>query len=69
MTLQELAAGQVPPFLSADQVVALGVFPGVGRAGIYQAIREGQLPHVRIGKRVLIPAEELRRLAGLGADA
>lgn len=67
MTLQDLAAGNVPAFLSVEQVVELGVFPGMGRSGIYLAIREGQLPHVRLGKRVLVPAEELRRLAGMGS--
>lgn len=35
---------------------------GIGRSAAYEAARTGQLPTVRIGKRILIPAVGLQRL-------
>lgn len=40
---------------------------GLGRNACYQAIARGEIPHVRIGKRILILAAPLDRL--LGEDA
>ncbi len=38
---------------------------GIGRAAAYEAARSGQLPTIRIGKRVLVPVAALERfLAG-----
>ena len=34
---------------------------GVGRATVYALIRRGELPAVRIGESVRIPAEELQK--------
>lgn len=34
---------------------------GVGRAGIYAAVRAGDVPHRRIGKRVLFSRRALQR--------
>jgi excisionase family DNA binding protein len=34
---------------------------GLGRAKVYQLIRDGGLPSVRIGKSVRVPAERLRQ--------
>lgn len=34
---------------------------GVGRATVYALIRRGELPAVRIGESVRIPAEELKK--------
>lgn len=35
---------------------------GLGRTATYQAVREGRLPHVRLGRKVLIPRDALDRL-------
>ena len=35
---------------------------GVGRTTAYEAVRAGQIPHVRIGRRVLVPVPALRKL-------
>jgi excisionase family DNA binding protein len=35
---------------------------GVGRAAAYEAARKGQLPTIRIGRRLLVPLAELARL-------
>ena len=34
---------------------------GIGRTAAYEAARTGQLPTVRIGKRILVPIEALSR--------
>ncbi len=47
-----------PEVLSVDQASAL---LHVGRNSIYEAIRRGEFPAVRIGKRILIPRVALQR--------
>jgi excisionase family DNA binding protein len=39
---------------------------GISRNGAYEAIREGKIPCVRIGRRVLVPIAALRRMLGEG---
>ncbi len=38
---------------------------GIGRTGAYDAVRRGDLPSIRIGRRIVVPVAELRRLVGL----
>jgi excisionase family DNA binding protein len=40
---------------------------GIGRSAAYEAIRRGEIPHLRIGRRYLVPVPRL--LALLGDDA
>ena len=35
---------------------------GVGRSAAYEAARSGQIPTIRIGKRILVPRAALDRL-------
>ncbi len=42
-------------------------FLGIGRNTAYEAIRRGEIPSVRIGRRILVPKMALQRL--LQADA
>ena len=35
---------------------------GIGRSAAYEAARNGQIPTVRIGKRILVPAAGLQRM-------
>ncbi len=37
---------------------------GIGRSAAYEAARTGQIPTVRIGKRILVPAAGLQRMLG-----
>ena len=41
---------------------------GIGRSAAYEAARTGQLPVIRIGKRILVPAVALERMLA-GATA
>ena len=34
----------------------------LGRNTVYNAIRANHIPHVRVGRRILIPADSLERL-------
>ncbi len=37
--------------------------PGViGRTLLYEAIRRGEVPHVRVGRRILLPRDALDRM-------
>ncbi len=40
---------------------------GISRGLIYEAIRRGEIPHLRIGKRIVIPRVALERLLERGS--
>ena len=40
----------------------------LGRNTVYNAIRTNQIPHVRVGRRILIPADSLERLMNGAQD-
>ncbi len=35
---------------------------GVGRVTVYEAIRRGEMPAIRLGKRILVPRAALQRM-------
>jgi excisionase family DNA binding protein len=39
---------------------------GIGRTLAYDAVRRGELPTVRLGRRLLVPQSALDRLLGIG---
>ncbi len=52
------------PTLTIDELVSLGVFR-TGRSATAEAVRRGDIPGIRVGRRWLIPTAELRRMLGL----
>lgn len=52
------------PFVSVEQAAA---FLGIGRQTAYSAVRNGEIPSIRVGKQYRIPTAELRRMAGVPA--
>lgn len=42
---------------------------GLSRNGAYNAVREGQIPSIRIGKRIIVPTSALRAMLGIGEAA
>jgi excisionase family DNA binding protein len=63
---RSMATQEVHPDLprltySADEVAAL---LGISRAKVYDAIHGGQIPCVRFGRRIVVPARALRALVG-----
>jgi excisionase family DNA binding protein len=49
------------PEKAAFTVEEAARYIGLSRAGAYGAVRTGVLPHIRIGKRILIPKAALIR--------
>ena len=35
---------------------------GIGRSAAYQAVRTGEIPAIRIGRRLLVPVQSLEQL-------
>lgn len=61
MTLQDL-----PPTLSIPEAAEI---LGVGRDLAYQAARRGELPTVRVGRRLLVRTDQLLELLGAQPEA
>jgi DNA binding domain, excisionase family len=40
---------------------------GLGKTASYDAIHRGDIPHLRIGRRIVVPTAQLRRLLGMDA--
>jgi excisionase family DNA binding protein len=45
-------------------VAEAGEVVGIGRASAYQAANSGDIPTVRIGRRLLVPVAQLKRMLG-----
>lgn len=41
---------------------------GIGRTACYEAIRRGEIPHLRLGRRIFVPTAAIRALVGLAKD-
>jgi len=42
-----------------------GKLLGIGRNAVYEAARRGDIPTIKIGKRVVVPTALLKRMLGL----
>ncbi len=47
-----------------DVMEAAG-FLGLSKPSIYAAVQSGELPTIRIGRRLLVPTAKLRKMLGL----
>jgi len=45
-------------------VEAAGTVLGLGRSASYEAVRRGDIPAIKIGRRLLVPTAHLRALIG-----
>jgi excisionase family DNA binding protein len=54
------------PTVSVDDAAAI---LGVARVTAYEAVHAGQIPSIRVGRRILVPTAALRRLLGLDEPA
>jgi len=52
----------VEPTITIDRTAPL---LGISRASAYAAARSGEIPTIRIGRRLLVPTAALRKLLGL----
>ncbi len=46
------------PLLRVDELV--GLIPGMSRSAAYNAVGRGELPSVRVGRRIYVPNAALR---------
>ena len=49
-------------------VTEAGQLLGISRTAAYEGARNGQIPTVRIGKRLLVPRAALKQLLAVGAQ-
>jgi len=54
-----VAALSEPETLSVDEAARV---LGIGRNGAYEAVARGEIPSIRIGKRILVPRRQLLEL-------
>lgn len=54
------------PTLTVEEAAAV---LGIGRNSAYEAVRRGEIPSIRIGRRIVIPTARLIALVGLDAGA
>jgi excisionase family DNA binding protein len=52
----------LPPVLSVDEAAQ---YLGVGRNAVYEAVRSGEIPSLRIGRRIRIPTQALLKKLAL----
>ena len=62
MTLDD----DLPPILTVEQTAEL---LGISRGLAFTAVRAGQIPSLRIGRRILIPRDELLRIMRIPSSA
>lgn len=60
MTLQDL-----PPTISVEQA---GELLGISRRSAYRAASAGELPTIKLGRRLLVPTARVLELLGLSED-
>ena len=53
---------EVVPLLKVPDVAR---WLGIGRSACYEAIKRGELPSVRLGRRTFVPTAAIRALVGL----
>jgi hypothetical protein len=62
---QALPDPAVEPVVSVPRA---GEIFGLSRPSAYEAARRGQIPTIRIGRRVLVPTAKLLAMLGLGGQ-
>lgn len=55
----------MPPTLTVEEAAKL---LGIGRRQAYEAVHRGEIPVVRIGRRLIVPTKSLLELIGLTTE-
>jgi excisionase family DNA binding protein len=59
-----LPSPEIQPTVTVEEA---GDALGISRASAYEGVRNGEIPSIRIGRRVVVPVAALRRLLELDA--
>lgn len=59
--MEAMATGELPAVITVDEFAAL---VRIGRGSAYEAVRRGEFPSIRVGKRILIPTAKLLQQLG-----
>lgn len=51
------------------EVETAGQLLGLGRTAAYDAVRRGDIPSIRIGRRIVVPTAKVLAMLGLDGDA
>ena len=65
MTNQHRTTPDVPAVLTVEEAAVL---LRIGRQSAYQAVRAGEIPTIRVGRRLLVPRARLERMLGGGDE-
>jgi excisionase family DNA binding protein len=65
MTTTVLPDPASEPVISIERA---GAILGLGRSAAYDAARRGEIPSLRVGRRVLVPTARLRALLGVDVE-
>jgi hypothetical protein len=65
MTTQHLPNPQTEPVL---EVARAGALFHLGRSASYDAVRRGDLPSIRLGRRVVVPTALVLKMLGIDDD-
>lgn len=62
MTTEERNDALARPLITVD---VAGEVLGIGKNRAYRAAKDGQIPTIRLGRRLHVPTAELRKLLGI----
>ena len=65
MTGNAIPDPEAEPVISVEEA---GQILGLKRSAAFDACRRGEIPSIRVGRRLLVPVARLRRLVGLSDD-
>ena len=58
--------------LSPDRAVIsveeAGAVLGISRSTAYECVKRGEIPSIRLGRRVVVPVAEVRRMLGIESE-
>ena len=60
-----MSTGEKAKVLTVEEA---GRWLGIGRSAAYDAIQRNELPHIRIGRRIVVPIVALERLLDTGGN-
>jgi excisionase family DNA binding protein len=69
--VQDMTKRSTAGLPSLEQRLTLTLWPevaeilGLSKMSAYNAAKRGEIPTIRIGKRILVPTADLRRMLGL----